>query len=71
MAYVIDKRISYRALFAGVFLAAWSVDILSVVTTWPGDYARLLTGVGGAGPLDELLLVPAAAVFCTHAPSSI
>lgn len=58
----VGKRIDYRAVFAGVFMPLWIVDVLLVGKVFPGQPDMLYRAVGGAGPLDALFVGPVLAV---------
>lgn len=63
VAFLCAKRIDKRAIFAGVFLPLWLVDSLICLRMFPGDPSMLFVAVGGAGPLDALLIAPVFAVL--------
>lgn len=65
-AFVAAKRLDYKAVFAGVFLPLYVVDVLCSVKVF-GDWADGLHAIGGAGPLDGLLLMPTLAVAAAWA----
>lgn len=54
------RKVDYRALWAGVFLPLYMVDIYGSLTFFPTS--ALYKGIGGAGPMDALILAPALAV---------
>lgn len=56
-----DKRICWQAIFAGAFFPLYVVDIVFARRAF-GSWSEALGAVGGAGPLDALLLVPIMAV---------
>lgn len=58
------KKPDYKMLFAGVFLPAYVIDwYVSVFIGVPFDI--LPKAIGGAGPLDALILAPTLAVLCS------
>lgn len=64
--FVSTKKLDYKAVFAGAFFPLYLVDVLCSVRVF-GSWKQGLAAVGGAGPLDGLLLIPLLAVFAAWA----
>ena len=64
-AIACGKRIPWQAAFAGIFFPLWAIDLkLGSQLFTTGE--QLLGAIGGAGPVDALLLGPLFAVALTQ-----
>jgi len=55
-------RLDWRAVFAGTFFPMYLVDVFCSHTLFGPSWGAVLSAVGGAGPVDALVLIPALTV---------